>query len=68
MRDIKRQTMEKGEQDMRDILDGNVMNLKRRLAAKALDRMFDHGNAKFHVPPNIPHLQVVNSQESLMTY
>lgn len=53
---------------MKDILEGNVMTLKRRMAMSALDRMFDQDNAKFHVPKNIPHMQVINSQESLMTY
>lgn len=56
MKKLRHAELKKGTKDTRDILDTNILNLKRRMAANALDRLYGHDNAKFHVPPNIPHL------------
>ena len=52
---------------MRGILDNDILNNKRRLAKAELDRLHAPDDGKLYVPEEIPHLQVVNSDPSLMS-
>ena len=52
--------------EMRGILDGDILCNKRRMAKEELDKIMGPETVKLHVPEDVPHLTVVNSQPSLM--